>query len=117
MDAPLAEHLDKQLRRPIRNSVRLREVRRAVDHDKDSYDSSNAAKIADGGFQHSQQFYCDVARGYLALIHANLISHLPAEETTALLAKAAGEINVVTGTDERRERWHIAIHDWRHDVG
>src|ERR1700693_345806 len=56
MDAPLAEHLNKEFRRPIRNSVRFREVRCAVDHDKELYDSSNAAKIADGGFKHGQQF-------------------------------------------------------------
>src|SRR5947207_9859104 len=36
MDAPLAEHLNKEFRRPIRNSVRFREVRCAVDHDKRS---------------------------------------------------------------------------------
>ena len=33
MDAPLAEHLNKEFRRPIRNSVRFREVRCAVDYD------------------------------------------------------------------------------------
>jgi len=87
MDASLTEYLDKELRRPIRNSVRLREMRCTVDHDKELYDSSNAAKIADGGFKHGQQFNCHVARGELALIQANLIVHLPAEELTALLAQ------------------------------
>jgi len=96
MDTSLTKYLDKELRRPIRNSVRLREVRRTVDHDKELYDFSNAAKIADGGFKHAQQFNCPLARGELALIQANLIAHLPAEELTALLAKAAGEMNLVT---------------------
>ena len=52
MNAPLTEHLDKELRRPIRDSVRFREMRRTVDHDKELYNSSNAAKIADGYFKH-----------------------------------------------------------------
>jgi hypothetical protein len=117
MDASLTEYLDKELRRPIGNSVRLREMRCTVDHDKELYDSSNAAKIADGGFEHGQQFNCHVARGELALIQANLIVHLPAEELTALLAKAAGEMNLITSTNERRERRHISVDDWRHDVG
>jgi hypothetical protein len=117
MDASLTEYLHKELRRPIRNSVRLREVRCSVDHDKELYDSSNAAKIADGGFKHGQQFNCHVARGELALIQANLIVHFPAKELTALLAKAAGEMNLVTRTNERRERRHISVDDWRHDVG
>jgi hypothetical protein len=117
MDAPLAEHLNKEFRRPIRNSVRFREVRCAVDHDKELYDSSNAAKIADGSFKHGQQFNCHVARGELALIKANLLAHFAAEELTALLAKAAREMNLVTGTSERRERRHISVDDWRHDVG
>ena len=82
MDASLTEYLDKELRRPIRNSVRLREVRCTVDHDKELYDSSNAAKIADGGFKHGQQFNCHVARGELALIETNLVAHFPAEELT-----------------------------------
>ena len=116
MDASLTEYLDKELRRPIRNSVRLREVRCTVNHDKEPDDSSNAAKIADGGFEHGQQFNCYVARGELALIHANLIAHLPAEELAALLAEAAGEMNLVTRTSERRERRHISVDDWRHDV-
>src|ERR1700686_3665187 len=76
MDAPLAEHLNKEFRRPIRNSVRFREVRCAVDHDKELYDSSNAAKIADGGFKHGQEFNCHVARGELTLIQANLLRPL-----------------------------------------
>jgi hypothetical protein len=96
MDAPLTEYLDNELRRPIRNSVRLREVRCTVDHDKEPYDSSDAAKITDGGLEHGQQFNCHVARGELASIQADLIAHLPAEELTALLAKAAGEMNLVT---------------------
>ena len=96
MDASLTEYLDKELRRPIRNSVGLREVWCTVDHDKELYDSSNTAKIADGGFKHGQQLNCHVARGELALIQANLIVHLPAEELTALLARAAGEMNLVT---------------------
>ena len=78
------------------NSVRLREVRCTVDHDKELHDSSNAVKIAGGGFKHGQQFNCHLARGELALSHANLIVHLSAEELTALLAKAAGEMNLVT---------------------
>src|SRR5436190_1003278 len=110
-------HLHKVFRRPIRNSVRFREVRCAVDHDKELYDSSNAAKIADGGFKHGQQFNCHVARGELPLIQANLFAHFPAEELTALLAKAAREMNLVAGTSERRERRHISVDDWRHDVG
>jgi hypothetical protein len=89
MDASLTEYLDKELRRPIRNSVRLREVRCTVDHDKELYDSSNAAKITDGGFKHGQQFNCHVARGELASIQANLIVHLPAEELTALPRRPA----------------------------
>src|SRR5215469_10214775 len=95
VDASLTQYLDKELRRPVRNSVRLREVRCTVDHDKEPDDSANAAKIADGGFKHGQQFNCRVARRELALIHANLIVHLPAEKLTALLAKAAGEMNLV----------------------
>ena len=71
-------------------------MRCAVDHDKELYDSSNAAKIADGGFKHGQQFNCHVARRELALIHADLIVHLPAEELAALLSEAAGEMNLVT---------------------
>jgi hypothetical protein len=89
MDASLTEYLDKELRRPIRNSVRLREVRCTVDHDKELYDSSNADKIADGGFKHGQQFNCHVARGELTLIQPNRLAHFPAEELSALLAKAA----------------------------
>jgi hypothetical protein len=96
MDASLTEYLDKELGRPVRNSVRLREVRCTVDHDKEPDDSSNAAKIAGGGFEHGQQFNCHVARGELAFIHANLIAHLPAEELAALFAKAAGEMNLAT---------------------
>ena len=96
MDASLTQYLDKELRRPVRNSVKLREVRCTVDHDKEVHDSSNAAKIADGGFKHGQQFNCHVARGQLALIQANLIAHLAEEDLTALLAKAAGEMNLVT---------------------
>ena len=92
-------------------------MRCAVDHDKELYDSSNAVKIANGGFQHGQQFNCPVARGELALIQTNLVAHFPAEELTALLAKATGEMNLVTGTNEWRERRHISIDDWRHDVG
>jgi DNA-binding MarR family transcriptional regulator len=117
MDAPLAEDLDKQLRRPIRNPVRFRELRRAVDHDKELYDSSNSAKIADGGFKHGQQFNCHMACGELALIQADLIAHFPTEELTVYLAKAAGEINLIAGTSERCECRHISIDDWRHDVG
>jgi hypothetical protein len=56
-------------------------------------------------------------RGALALIQTNLVAHFPAEELTALLAKATGEMNLVTGTNEWRERRHISIDDWRHDVG
>src|ERR1700716_596002 len=96
MDAPLAEHLNKEFRRPIRNSVRFREVRCAVDHDKELYDSSNAAKIADGGFKHGQQFNYHVARGDLALLQANLPAYLSTKGLTILLAKAAGEMNLVT---------------------
>src|SRR5215467_14987565 len=51
MNASLTQYLDKELRRPVRNSVRLREVRCTVDHDKELHDFSNAAKIADGGFK------------------------------------------------------------------
>ena len=58
-----------------------------------------------------------VARGELALIQTNLVAHFPAEELTALLAKATGEMNLVTGTNELRERRHISIDDWQHDVG
>ena len=96
MDASLTQYLDKELRRPVHNSVKLREVRCTVDHDKEVHDSSNAAKIADGGFKHGQQFNCHVARRELALIHADLIVHLPAEELAALLSEAAGEMNLVT---------------------
>jgi hypothetical protein len=81
------------------------------------YDSSNAAKIADGGFKHGQQFNCHVARGELTLIQANLLAHFPAEELSALLAKAARQMNLVAGTSERRERRHISVDGWRHDVG
>ena len=88
MDASLTEYLDKELRRPIRNSVRLREVRRTVDHDEGLYDSSNAAKIPDGGFKHGQQFNGHMARGELALIQADVVAHLPAEQLTALFAEA-----------------------------
>jgi hypothetical protein len=116
MDAPLTEHLDKELRRPIRNSVRFRETRCTVDHDKELNNSSNAAKIADGGFKHGQQFNCHVARGQLTLIQAYLVAHFPAEELTALFAEAAGEIILITGTNKRRERRHISIDDWRHDA-
>ena len=52
MDALLAEHLDKEFRRPIRDFVRFREVWCPVDHDKELYDSSNVAKIAHGNFEH-----------------------------------------------------------------
>src|SRR5579862_6565055 len=96
MDASLTQYLDKELRRPVRNSVRLREVRCTVDHDKELHDSSNAGKIAGGGFKHGQQFNCHLARGELTLSHANLIVHLSAEELTALLAEAAGKMNLVT---------------------
>src|SRR5439155_25827584 len=96
MDASLTEYLDKELRRPIRNSVRLRDVRCTVDHDKGLYDSSNAVKIADGGFKHGQQFNCHVARGELALLQANLPAYLSTKGLTILLAKAAGEMNLVT---------------------
>ena len=96
MDASLTQYLDKQLRRPIRNSMRLREVRCTVYHDKEPDDSANAAKIADGPLKHGQQFNCHVARGELGLLQANLIAHFPAEELTALLAKAAAEMNLVT---------------------
>ena len=91
-------------------------MRRTVDDDKEPDDSSNAAKIADGRFEHGQQFNCHVTRGELASLHANLSAHLPAEELAALLAKTAGEMNVVTGTSERRERRHVSVDDWRHDV-
>ena len=89
MDASLAEYLDEELGRPIRNAVRLREVRCAVDHDKEPYDFSNAVKITDGRFEHGQQFNCHVPRRELASIQADLIAHLAAEELTVLLAKAA----------------------------
>jgi hypothetical protein len=71
-------------------------VRCTVDHDKELYDSSNAAKIADGGFKHGQQFNCHVARGDLALLQANLAAYLSTKGLTILLAKAAGEMNLVT---------------------
>jgi hypothetical protein len=116
MDASLTEYLDKELRRPIRNSVRLREVRCTVDHDKELYDSSNAAKIADGGFKHGQQFNCHPSCGDLALLQANLLAHLPTKGLTTLLAKAAGQMNLVTRANERRERRHISIHHWRRYV-
>ena len=96
MDASLAQHLEKELGRPVRNAMRLREVRRTVHHDKEADDSSNAAKVADGGFEHGQQLECHVARGELALIQGDLTAHFPAEELAALLAKAAGEMNLVT---------------------
>ena len=92
MDAPLAQYLHKELRRPVRNAVRLREVRGTVDHDKELHDSSNAAKIAGGGFKHGQQFNCHLARGELALSHANLMVHLSAEELTALFEEAREEV-------------------------
>src|ERR1700752_4010495 len=100
MDASLTQYLDKQLRRSVRNPVRLREVRCTVDHHKEPHDSSNPAKVADGGSEHGQQFNRHVARSELALIHADLIVHLPAEKLAALLAKAAGEMNLVARTDE-----------------
>ena len=117
MDPSLAQYLDKELRRPVRNSVRLREVRRAVHHDKEPDDSSNGAKIADGRLEHGHEFNCHVTRGELGLIDANLIAHLPAEELAALPAKTAGEMNLVTGTSERRERRHVSVDDRRHNVG
>ena len=52
-----------------------------------------------------------------ALIQANLVAHFPAEELTALLAEAAGEIDLITGANKRRERRQISIDDWRRDVG
>src|SRR3974377_331350 len=55
MDASLTQTPDKESRRPVRNSVRLREVRCTVHHDKELHDSSTAAKIAGGGFKHAQQ--------------------------------------------------------------
>ena len=71
-------------------------LRRAINHDEKLYDSSNLIKIAHSGFEHSQQFNGHPSCGELALIQAILIVHLPAEELTALLAKAAGEMNLVT---------------------
>jgi hypothetical protein len=51
------------------------------------------------------------------LFHANLLAHLPTKGLTILLAKAAGQMNLVAGKNERRERRHISVDDWRHDVG
>jgi formylmethanofuran dehydrogenase subunit A len=79
MVALLAENLDKEFRRPIRDFVRFREVWRAVDHDKELYDSSNAAKIAHGNFKHGQQFNGHLPRRELGLIQDNLITYFPAE--------------------------------------
>ena len=45
------------------------------------------------------------------------VDEILSEELTALLAKAAREMNLVAGTSERRERRHISVDDWRHDVG
>lgn len=96
MNASLTQHLHKELRRPVRNTVRVREVRSPVDHYEEPHNCTNAAKISDGSFQHAQHFNCYLARGELALIHANLITNLPAEELAPLLSKAPGEINLVT---------------------
>jgi len=117
MDALLTENLDKEFRRPVRDFVRIREVWRAVHHDKELDDSSNLAKIAHGNLEHAQQFNGHLPHRELGSIQANLTTHFPAEEFTVLLAQAAGEINVITGTNERCERRHISIDDGRHDVG
>lgn len=117
MDTPLAEYLDKQLGRPVRNLVRFHEVRRAVDHDIELHDSSNTAKITYSGFQHSQQFDCHMARRELCLIQTDLISHFPAEEIAAFLAKAAGKMNLVSCTYKRRERRGVSGYHWRYGIG
>jgi|GEM_PF-1996648 len=93
------------------------EVRRAINHDQKLYDSSNVIKIAYSAFEHSQQFNCHPSCGDLALLQANLPAHFPAKGLTILLAKAAGQMNLVTGANERRERRHISIHHWGHYVG
>src|SRR5207237_9627218 len=67
VDAPLAEHLNKEFRRPIRNSVRFREGGCAVDHDKELYDSSKAVKLAYCCFQHGEHFNFKLHRGELVL--------------------------------------------------
>ncbi|HXI26755.1 MAG TPA: hypothetical protein VNG71_23080, partial [Pyrinomonadaceae bacterium] len=77
------------------------------------YDSSNVIKIAHSAFEHSQQFNCHLSCGDLALFLADL----PTKGLTILLAKAAGQMNLVAGTNERRERRHISVDDWQHDVG
>jgi len=117
MDAPLAENLDKEFGRAVRDFMGFREVWRAVDYDKELYDSSDVAKIARGNFKHGQQFNGHLPRRELGSIQDNLVAHFPAEELTVLLAEAAGEINVVARTNERRKRRHISIGDRRHDVG
>jgi hypothetical protein len=93
------------------------EVRRAIYHDEKLYDSSNVIKIAHGGFEHSQQLNCHPSCGDLALLQANLLAHLPKKRLTILFTKAAGQMNLVTGPNERRERRHISIHHWGHYVG
>jgi len=83
----------------------VREVRSPLTMTKRLYDLSNAAKIADGGL--ATPNHCPMARGELHLIQANLFAHFPAEELTALLAKAAREMNLVAGTSDGAERRHI----------
>jgi hypothetical protein len=78
-------------------------------------DSSNAIKIVHSGFEHSQQFNYHPSRGDLALLQANFLAHLPAKGLP-ILAKAAGQINAVAGTNEPRKRRHISVHNRRHDV-
>jgi hypothetical protein len=93
------------------------EVRRTIYHDEKLYDSSDVIKIAHGGFEHSQQLNSDASCGDLALFQANLLAHLPTKGLTILLAKAAGQLNLVTGPNERRKRRHISIHYRGHYVG
>jgi hypothetical protein len=95
----------------------LCEIRRTIDHDKKLYDSSNVIKIAHGGFEHSQQFNSHPSCGDLAFFQANLPAHLPTKGLTILLAKAAGQLNLVTEPNERRKRRHISIHHWGHYLG
>jgi hypothetical protein len=96
--------------------VRFREFRRAINHDEKLYDSVNVIKIADSGFENSQQLNSHPSCGELALFHANLLAHLPTKGLTILLAKAAGQMNLVTAPNERRKRRQVSIHHWGHYV-
>jgi hypothetical protein len=71
---PSAEKVGEPKPGPIGNAVRFCEFRRAINHDEKLYDSVNVIKIADSGFENSQQLNSHPSCGELALFHANLLA-------------------------------------------